>query len=302
MTMETRLVEAADREGVQVVQVSPGHWHVRGKLLVNYYPQSKSRTAYVQGMNISRKGCTPEQAVKMSMSVPDQVPKDAQDKRKSSYSRVKRRMLARSPYCHWCHIKLDEKTATLDHVIPLSRGGMDNASNWVLACSPCNAKRGNAMPEVQAKAATTINEMWEEQRRLEHECIVLLDEAETRTSQASQVSSVEARVLRDAAARKLVLYRQKKVELKQVNMKVSALETRLYQSLFSEVAKQRLPEQLFVEIRAECAKRYDKLLGLVAPDPAIDCKEMQDGEELHAGAGNEVGGQFEDDHGSGIPE
>jgi len=44
---------------------------------------------------------------------------------------------------------LTKETATLDHVIPISRGGLNNANNYVIACEPCNSERGNNMPEVK---------------------------------------------------------------------------------------------------------------------------------------------------------
>jgi 5-methylcytosine-specific restriction endonuclease McrA len=46
-------------------------------------------------------------------------------------------------------MKLTLDTSTMDHVIPLHRGGLDNANNRVLACEPCNSKRGHDMPELK---------------------------------------------------------------------------------------------------------------------------------------------------------
>ncbi len=37
--------------------------------------------------------------------------------------------------------------ATIDHVRPLSRGGLDAPSNWQLACHECNQRKGNAWDE-----------------------------------------------------------------------------------------------------------------------------------------------------------
>jgi hypothetical protein len=39
-----------------------------------------------------------------------------------------------------------EETATPDHVVPKSRGGVDFIWNIVAACLPCNEKRGNKLP------------------------------------------------------------------------------------------------------------------------------------------------------------
>jgi len=36
--------------------------------------------------------------------------------------------------------------ATLDHVIPLSKGGADNISNLALACRKCNQDKGASLP------------------------------------------------------------------------------------------------------------------------------------------------------------
>ncbi len=35
------------------------------------------------------------------------------------------------------------KYATIDHIQPLSKGGLDAPSNWQLACHECNQKKGN---------------------------------------------------------------------------------------------------------------------------------------------------------------
>lgn len=43
-------------------------------------------------------------------------------------------------------------TATLDHYIPLSQGGKNNAQNRVAACYVCNQKKADAMPDVFLQA------------------------------------------------------------------------------------------------------------------------------------------------------
>jgi 5-methylcytosine-specific restriction endonuclease McrA len=39
------------------------------------------------------------------------------------------------------------ESLTRDHLIPLSRGGTNEWTNVVTACSPCNTRKGNRMPE-----------------------------------------------------------------------------------------------------------------------------------------------------------
>ena len=45
--------------------------------------------------------------------------------------------------CQYCDIQLIKKELTLDHVIPLSKGGRTSWENIVAACMPCNTRKGN---------------------------------------------------------------------------------------------------------------------------------------------------------------
>ena len=69
-----------------------------------------------------------------------------------------RRQHKKNPRCHYCKIvttiepngrssvsyKIGESFfATLDHAVPQSRGGLDIASNYRLACVTCNALKGD---------------------------------------------------------------------------------------------------------------------------------------------------------------
>jgi 5-methylcytosine-specific restriction endonuclease McrA len=49
--------------------------------------------------------------------------------------------------CSYCTVELDQTTGIeLDHVIPLSRGGWDDASNAVSTCRTCNASKNSKTP------------------------------------------------------------------------------------------------------------------------------------------------------------
>ena len=39
------------------------------------------------------------------------------------------------------------RTPTIDHYIPLSKGGSRHSENKVLACARCNKKKGDMLPE-----------------------------------------------------------------------------------------------------------------------------------------------------------
>lgn len=47
--------------------------------------------------------------------------------------------------CEYCGKALTEKTATMDHVIPLTKGGEHDPGNIVPACRSCNSRKGNRL-------------------------------------------------------------------------------------------------------------------------------------------------------------
>ncbi|MCS6892950.1 MAG: HNH endonuclease [Deltaproteobacteria bacterium] len=49
--------------------------------------------------------------------------------------------------CQYCGIKLLGQNATLDHVIPRSRGGLSTWDNLVACCKDCNKKKGDRSPQ-----------------------------------------------------------------------------------------------------------------------------------------------------------
>jgi 5-methylcytosine-specific restriction endonuclease McrA len=59
----------------------------------------------------------------------------------------KRLILLRDQYlCGYCNRQLSNRTATIDHILPKSRGGKNEFSNCVTSCAPCNRKKDNRTP------------------------------------------------------------------------------------------------------------------------------------------------------------
>src|ERR1700724_2334185 len=74
---------------------------------------------------------------------------------KSSADRKAALLKAQQERCFHCRIQLNvSKTtgiphpqdATIDHFIPLSRGGARGWPNRILFCKPCNGRKGNRLP------------------------------------------------------------------------------------------------------------------------------------------------------------
>lgn len=69
--------------------------------------------------------------------------------------------------CQYCGVKLEWKNITVDHVVPRCMGGQTSWSNCVVACKPCNHKKGSKLlSDVDMKLAKkpmnpSINHFWD---------------------------------------------------------------------------------------------------------------------------------------------
>lgn len=60
----------------------------------------------------------------------------------------KRAVFVRDQFsCQYCAARVSMKTGTRDHVMPLSRGGLDTLGNVVTACRFCNTRKGARTPD-----------------------------------------------------------------------------------------------------------------------------------------------------------
>jgi 5-methylcytosine-specific restriction endonuclease McrA len=65
-------------------------------------------------------------------------------KKKTTVRYSKHNVFLRDGYtCQYCGEDVARKTATLDHVLPVSHGGKTTFENTVCACATCNANKGN---------------------------------------------------------------------------------------------------------------------------------------------------------------
>ncbi|MGA7613823.1 MAG: HNH endonuclease [Thermoanaerobaculia bacterium] len=48
--------------------------------------------------------------------------------------------------CQYCGKRFSSSELSLDHVVPISRGGKSTWDNVVCACLPCNVRKGNKLP------------------------------------------------------------------------------------------------------------------------------------------------------------
>jgi 5-methylcytosine-specific restriction enzyme A len=48
--------------------------------------------------------------------------------------------------CHWCGQAVTPKELTMDHIVPISRGGKSTKNNVVPACKSCNTHKKQLLP------------------------------------------------------------------------------------------------------------------------------------------------------------
>jgi 5-methylcytosine-specific restriction protein A len=48
--------------------------------------------------------------------------------------------------CYYCHTKVDRTELTMDHIVPLVRGGRSTKDNLVATCKSCNSKKKTMLP------------------------------------------------------------------------------------------------------------------------------------------------------------
>jgi 5-methylcytosine-specific restriction endonuclease McrA len=72
------------------------------------------------------------------------------DKKHIAKERQKAKDLRKTPWwkqkislgvCHYCEKKFSPDELTMDHVVPIARGGRSTKANIVVACQSCNAAK-----------------------------------------------------------------------------------------------------------------------------------------------------------------
>lgn len=51
-----------------------------------------------------------------------------------------------SGICHYCGGKFPPRELTLDHILPIVRGGKSSRGNCVAACKACNSRKQHLLP------------------------------------------------------------------------------------------------------------------------------------------------------------
>jgi len=82
---------------------------------------------------------------KDNFNIEEFIKREKAKARKLKNTRWWRRQLERG-ICYYCGRKVNPKELTMDHKIPLSRGGTSDRINIVPACKECNNKKKYLFP------------------------------------------------------------------------------------------------------------------------------------------------------------
>ncbi len=88
------------------------------------------------------------------------VPQEEQKKEKNKARELRKTLWWRQQLgkgeCYYCRQKFKSEELTMDHVIPIARGGKSNKKNCVPCCKDCNNKKG-----YKTQAELTLDKMKE---------------------------------------------------------------------------------------------------------------------------------------------
>lgn len=132
-------------KGFKVKEYKPYHFQVRHDgFIFNIYPTTQ--TLYINGAFKGIKYDSLEhltRIIKRKVNLPA-VGKGKRVKRESSYKQDKKKLYVKCKICAICKVSFKNiKEATLDHKIPLMRGGSNQFDNMQLTHEKCNSKKGN---------------------------------------------------------------------------------------------------------------------------------------------------------------
>lgn len=120
-----------------------GHYQIRGKVLANHYPFSKKRSLYIAGTTGAKHNIDAQKAIDYALN-PHKVSGLPRKKRKSNSKEIRLRLWKKieNRKCYVCNEKfISFEETSLEHIISLVDGGLNNMNNYALSHPKCNLEK-----------------------------------------------------------------------------------------------------------------------------------------------------------------
>ena len=153
---EKKMSPLCENEGIQFRRCTEYHFQIKGIFTVNVYPTNSCY--YIQGTQKKRFYESLDQVISLSLGESDINHSEKKVKRKS-LSHKKEYLWNKSNECFVCGIAMESiETATIEHKIPLSKGGTNQNDNLSLSHKECNQKRGSSLSTNRTENQGNVNE------------------------------------------------------------------------------------------------------------------------------------------------
>ena len=122
------------------IQQTPGAFRPRGACL----KPDKGTPEYPcqhRGTGIE----SPEMIVEYDMVGEEHIRREKEAARRLRKTQWWRNRIGRG-VCHYCQLQVGKDQLTMDHVVPLSRGGRSKKGNVVPCCKECNNRKKSMLP------------------------------------------------------------------------------------------------------------------------------------------------------------
>jgi 5-methylcytosine-specific restriction endonuclease McrA len=130
---------------LQIIQKNEHHYQIQGgQFTVNYYPSK--RTYYINGAVRGNRYKDMEQLYKIAKGEYSKSVSIESVKRKSLGGKIDRLLEKYSSICCVCQQRIDDKIeASVEHFVPLSKGGSNRFDNLRISHKGCNFARKDSL-------------------------------------------------------------------------------------------------------------------------------------------------------------
>lgn len=145
MNFEDRLQKLAEENNIAFKKCNQYHIQLKGVFTINVY-EGKSKY-YINGANNGSNFNKSNPMFLINLALAKGKNAVAEKTKRKNFPRTKKLVLwQRNPTCFYCKGLIDNwEISTIEHMVPLSKGGSNRNDNLALSHLECNQERGSSM-------------------------------------------------------------------------------------------------------------------------------------------------------------